>query len=227
MVGHTLPWTQIWTNLNNPLLTPRDTKSHFRVTHRSVRTRNTSTKPPPDEHAGDQPDDESQACRLCLVEVERFSHIARCWTTHQVFKPLVTLVNQTTDLNIGLTTALIHLGAVDPRSTLPPGLAALHTMMWKFFLIDYTRVDTDKLTFDPTRIWKAAVYRFENKIRARHTYLENRTRRATNLGRPPPPLSAETHSAPLARIEYHDNHTVIRTNHAHYSTLLKDLEITQ
>jgi hypothetical protein len=227
VVGHTLPWVQVWSNLNNPLLTPRDTKSHFRTIHRSIRTRNISAAPPPDEHGDDHPNDERLACRLCLVELERFSHIAKCWTTHQVFNPLVSFINKCTHLNVSLTVALIHLGVVNPRSTLPPGLAALHTMMWKFFLIDYTRVDTDKITFDPGRIWKAAVFRLENKIRARHTYLENRTSRAINLGRNPPPLNAEEHSAPLARIVYHDEYSVTRIDSPHYSALLKELEIDQ
>ena len=71
------------------------------------------------------------------------------------------------------------------------------------------------------------VFQMENKIRARHTYLENRTRRAINLGRNPTPLNAEEHSAPLARIEYHDEYSVTRIDSPHYSALLKELEIDQ
>ena len=43
-------------------------------------------------------------------------------------------------------------------------------MLWKFFLIDFTRVDTEKIKFEPKRPWRAAVLRLERKFHARHTF---------------------------------------------------------
>ena len=117
------------------LISRRDSKSHFRILHRSLRTRNLTPPSQPSNEA--EPNDECLACRRCLVERERFSHIARCYATRQVFRPLVTLANMFTPVALEpvLDEALIYIGAVSTRTTLPPGLVVLDTMLWKFFII--------------------------------------------------------------------------------------------
>ena len=75
-------------------------------------------------------------------------------------------------------------------------------MLWKFLLIDFVRVDTDKLRFDPDRVWRAAVRRLEVKISSRTTYLIRRSIKAVGLDRAPPPLDSETHSQPLVCYHY-------------------------
>ena len=130
------------------------------------------------------------------MESEHFSHIAKCYITRLVFAPLVALANLFTPVT--LDEALINIGAISPRLTLPPGLEVLHTVLWKFFLIDYTRVETDKLKFEPARPWRAAVQRVDRKFRARHTFLAQQAKDAVNLGRSPPPLTSEGHALPLA-----------------------------
>ena len=113
-LGQEVPLPQAFSNHSNPILTKRDSKSHFRILHRSLFTRNLAPSPPTLNEAA--PNDEHLACRLCLVEQERFSHIARCYVTRQVFAPLVTLANLF--LPVTLDEALINIGAVSTRTTL-------------------------------------------------------------------------------------------------------------
>ena len=96
---------------------------------------------------------------------ERFSHVAKCYVTRLLFTPLVDLAHLFLPVTL-LDEALISIGSISTRLTLPPGLAALHTMLWKLFPIDFTRVDTDKLKFEPKRPWRAAVIRLERKFQA-------------------------------------------------------------
>jgi len=193
-LGQEVPVLAAFANHSNPILTKRDSKSHFRILHRSLKTRNLAPSPQVTDEA--DPNDEHLACRLCLTELERFSHVAKCYVTRSVFAPLVALANLFT--SVTLDEALINIGAVSTRLTLPPGLAVLHTVLWKFFLIDFTRVDTDKLKFKPERPWRAAVQRVDRKFRARHTFLTQQAKDAVNLGRSPPPLTSEVHALPLA-----------------------------
>ena len=112
-LGQEVPLSQAFANHSNPILTKRDSKSHFRILHRSLRTRNLAPSPPVTNEAA--PNDEHLACRLCLVERERFSHIGRCYITRQVFAPLVALANAF--LPVSLDEALIYIGAISPRLT--------------------------------------------------------------------------------------------------------------
>ena len=45
-LGQEVPLPQAFANHSNPILTKRDSKSHFRILHRSLRTRNLAPPPP-------------------------------------------------------------------------------------------------------------------------------------------------------------------------------------
>ena len=196
-------------------------KAHFRILHRSLLTRNLAPSPPLLNEAA--PNDEHLACRLCLVEQERLSYIAKCYATRQVFAPLVALAN--VFLPVNLNEALICIGAISPRLTLPPGLAALYIMLWKFFLIDFTRVDTDNLKFEPGRPWRAAVLRVHRKFQVRHTFLTRQVTDAVDLGRSPPSLSSETHALPLVIIEGAEDFTISFTPHPEWTRVVNEASI--
>ena len=221
-LGRDLPLRAAFENHSNPILTKRDSKSHFRILHRSLFTRNLAPAPPVVNEA--DPNDEHSACRLCLVEQEKFSHIAKCYTTRLVFEPLVALANRF--IPVTLDEALINIGAISDRLTLPPGLAALHTMLWKFFLIDFTRVDTDKLVFEPKRPWRAAVLRLERKFQARHTFLVQQVQNAIDLGKSPPPLNSETHAFPLAEFDCTERGEVTITSHPEWRRVVDEARST-
>ena len=84
-------------------------------------------------------------------------------------------------------------------------------MLLKFFLIDFTRVDTDKLKFEPARPWRAAVQRVNRKFQARHTFLTQQAKDAVDLGRSSPPLTSESHALPLVAIASSENFEVLFT----------------
>ena len=208
-LGHEVPVAAAFASHSNPILTKRDSKSHFRILHRSLYTRNLAPSPTVTDEA--EPNDEHLACRLCLVELERFSHLTKCYTTRQVFAPLVSLANLF--LTVALDEALIGIGATSTRLILPPGLAILHTVLWKFFVIDFTRVDTDNYKFDPARPWRATVMRADRKFRARHTFLSQQARDAANLGRAPSPLTSESHALPLVAFSSSETFEVTYSPH--------------
>ena len=218
-LGHEVPLEAAFANHSNPTLTKRDSKSHFRILHRSLYTRNLA--PAPQVLDESSPNDERLACRLCLVEQERFSHIAACYVTRRVFAPLVALAN--CFFPITIDDALINIGAISTRLTLPPGLAALHTMLWKFFLIDFTRVDTDSYKFKPDRPWHAAVLRMERKFQARRTFLTRQAVDAADLGKPPPPLTSETHALPLVAISSTDSFEIAYTPHPEWVRVVAEV----
>ena len=220
-LGHEVPLPAAFANHSNPILTKRDSKSHFRILHRSLFTRNLAPAPKVIDEA--EPNDEHMACRLCLVEQERFSHIAACYVTRLVFAPLVALAN--CFLPVTMDEALINIGATSTRLTLPPGLAALHTVLWKFFLIDFTRVDTDNLKFEAARPWRAAVLRVERKFRARHTFLTQQATDAADLGRSPSPLTSETHALPLVAFASTENFAVTITPHPAWTRTVNEVSV--
>ena len=126
---------------------------------------------------------------------------------------------------INLNEALISIGAISTRLTLPPGLAALFIMLWKFFLIDFTRVDTDKLKFKPGRPWRAAVLRLHRKFQARHTLLTQQVTDALDLGRTPPSLSSETHALPLVILEGSEDFQISFTIHPEWARVVEEASI--
>ena len=98
-------------------------------------------------------------------------------------------------------------------------------MLWKFFLIDFTRVDTDKLKFEPTRLWRAAVLRVHRKFQARHTFLTQQVTDSVDLGRSPPSLSAETHALPLVIIEGAEDFTISFNPHPEWTRVVNKARI--
>ena len=216
-----VPMREVWRRFSNPLLTPRDYKSQFRVIHRSMRTHNIC----PDESATGDP----TLCRLCHRTVERFSHLSKCRKIRQVFEKLVTFANRfPEDLEEPLTLshALVYLGMTSERCVLPGGLSVLHCVLWKFVIIAFVQVDTDKAEFKPDAIWKAAVTRTHNKIAARHKYLERRAEKLFNLGKNVCPLSSETHAEPLAYFEQGQLEYEVECTYAKsFRELLAELDI--
>ena len=143
---------------------------------------------------------------------ERFSHIGECYAVEQLYDRLrefITLIAPS--LRVTTAPSFIYLGLTDSHQVLPPGLSVLHTMVWKFFLIDFVKVDTENAKFKPENVWRAAVLRVQRKIEARHTFLSDRLADALSLRRAPPApsLDAEDHALPLARFETRDDTEVV------------------
>ena len=98
-------------------------------------------------------------------------------------------------------------------------------MPWKFFLIDFTRVDTDKLKFEPRRPWRAAVLRLERKFQARLTFLTQQVTDAIDLGRAPPALNSETHALPLVAFASSEIFEVTATPHPAWQRVVEQANL--
>ena len=76
-----------------------------------------------------------------------------CELIQRTFRPLRALTASITGRKVGLDSRFIYLGLVEDEF-LSGSLSALHVILWKFVLIAFTRVDTDKEEFKPDRVWK-------------------------------------------------------------------------
>jgi len=57
--------------------------------------------------------------------------------------------------------------AVDSRAqVLPSGLSALHLIMWKFVILNFTMVQLENRPFNPEEVWHGAIRRLEVRLNA-------------------------------------------------------------
>ena len=212
---------EVWARFSSPNITPRDSKNYFRIVHRSFRTRNLVPHVSRNEES---PNDESCACRLCLVERERFSHIGTCHVICASFRHLSTFASQY-GLTLPLNPALIFLGMTDERTVLPGAISDLHIIYWKFIVIQMVRVDTEGAKFDPEKVWHAAVRRLASRVDSAVTALTRQVDTAVGLGRSLPPLDSTNASwDPLLYFEYEDQYTLRTTYSAPYLQLIRELD---
>ena len=65
-----------------------------------------------------------------------------------------------------LTREFIFHGVVDDCRILPPGLSALHLILWKFVIYNFTMVQLENRPFDPEATWACAIRRLEVRLNA-------------------------------------------------------------
>lgn len=66
-----------------------------------------------------------------------------------------------------LTHALIFHALDKEGRMLPPALSALHLILWKMVIFNFTTVDTDGNRFRPSKVWSDALRRYETRLSAR------------------------------------------------------------
>ena len=178
MAGTNLDWTSIWRRFTNQLVTPRDYKNYYRFLHRSMRTRNLFPKE----------GDDGEACRMCLVERERFSNISQCHSVQQVFDLFVRFA-RTFIPSLQADQRLICFG-LNGHQPLPGGLSAFHIIIWKFIIIDFTQADINGTKFEPTRVWEAAARRMRSRLMAHEANMLRKARAHRSRDWKPPGVSA-------------------------------------
>ena len=219
-LGKDVPIREVWGRFCSPNITPRDSKNYFRIVHRSFRTRNLV---PHTNRNEESPNDEACACRLCLVEKERFSHLGKCTVISKVFSNVSSLASRY-GVKVGTSPDMIYLGMIDERTVLPGALSDLHIILWKFVVIAMVKVDTEGARFKEAEVWKAAVRRLKSRVDAAQVTVERRAETALGLGHSPPPLDAECRAwEPLVYFEYDDSFQVITHYSDPYNELILDL----
>ena len=81
----------------------------------------------------------------------------------------------------------MYLGLRRDWSPLTGYAAAYYTILWKFILIQYTRVDTDDTEFDERYIMTAAARRTHERIEGYGRVLQLEIERYRSRGQPTPP----------------------------------------
>jgi hypothetical protein len=183
----------VWAQFTNPLVSPRDFKSAFRIVHRSLFLRFFNPAAP------------DSMCRLCRCAPERFSHLAECEYIRDTFDFFVAFASQYMDTEAwGNPTSplVVYLGMVDGTTPLPGAMAALRVIVWKFALIAMVKVDTEGAKYEPERVWKGALRRFQTRVLRYDTYVARLFLRQACFGRAPP--NPARHSAVLAPIQGYD-----------------------
>ena len=136
------------------------------------------------------------------------------------FKNIIKLASRY-DKKVKLTQAFIYLGVLDERTALAGALSDLHIILWKFVVIDMVKVDTEGAQYDVTKVWHAAVRRWEARAEAARVKLERKVASAIGLGNQPPPLEADCEAwDPVIYFEYDDEHRVLTRYSAPYLELL-------
>ena len=171
-------------------------KNWTRIAHRAVMTRNHSPNAP------------SRMCRCCESEPERFSHIGTCTEIREVFKLFAAFASTLTGKDIDPTPALVFLGLVpagrgmefgplgqkrDGRGAmeaLSGGLASLHTIMWKFILIAFTKKDIEGTPFEPQEIWLQTLRRLRVRLKSQAERVRRSVLQRRAGGKLPLPLTA-------------------------------------
>jgi|EP00966_Prymnesium_polylepis_P312212 hypothetical protein len=124
------------------MLTNKDKKNNLRILQRAIKTRVW--------------EDSNAPCRICGLGRDTISHLATCQPIRQIFSVF----------EDSPSPELIYLGIRANHLPLTGLDSVLYTLLRKFILIAYTRVDTDNATFSVEQISKAAAARASTRIEA-------------------------------------------------------------
>ena len=208
-LGIEINFTEVWNRFCTPVITPRDGKNYFRFLHRSMLTRN--LKP---SVQGDDP----EVCRMCASTREHFSHIHECSEMKQVFTHFAALATAA-GFRCSATQELIVLGMFGGQP-LPPGLSALHIILWKFAIIAFVQADEKRAAFVPADIWKAALRRLRSRMLSHEE--AQRRRAAANRSRGVMSTSSVTASNQLVPLAHYEDDTLEVCYHTELQRRLVD-----
>ena len=135
----------------------------MRVIHRAIRARTW--------------EDKQAKCRLCGCGRDSITHFQECPVLIQLF----------TIFEESPSPQLIYLGLRRDWRPLAGYAAAYYTILWKFILIQYTRVDTDDADFDTKYIVRATARRTHERIEAYGYNLRVEIERYRSRGQLTPP----------------------------------------
>ena len=124
-------------------------------------------------------------CRCCGVARETHVHMVRCHVLWEVWKPLRRLANAMWKHN-NISNELIFLGVTEKGELLPPGLLALHRILWKILIIAWTRAEFENTPVNPKDIWNITFRRMTVRVRALYAEHTNKARAARLHHRTPP-----------------------------------------
>ena len=177
-----LPFHLVWQRLHHPCLTNPDRKNNLRIINRSLYTR-TWANP-------------NATCRLCGRGHDRLSHLSECPVVQSLFTPFEDPPSP----------QLIYLGLYRNLAPVTGSTAALYTLVWKYALVQFTRVDTEGASFESTEIYEAALRRLATRIEALSAELRGTLERYRSRGEDAPPSLFARYRKALAPSASVDDH---------------------
>ena len=169
---------------NTRLLTPRDWASHFKnVLHRALLVRSITTEEP---------------CRCCGFARENLQHFADCDAAKKLFlflkKITASKVSET-----GSEWERFCLFALLPSGKLAEGWINLHLLIWKQLIALLVRIELEGEKYDEKAVFGPTWTRFERKVLALKTKVDEDLRRTESRGDLPRDMSKRSRCiAPLA-----------------------------
>ena len=158
-----IPWRAIGENLSQGLGTNRDTSSWFKnILHRALYLRG----------KGGQ----DTACSACHQENEDWLHLWQCPVWETIWRQFINDVNEILPPIQGKERArfgpsFIYLGILDEDSTphaLPKSLALMHTILWKYIIMELYKVSNNEhYKINTNNVARSAIRRYTTRIRAR------------------------------------------------------------
>ena len=119
----------------------------------------------------------------------------------EVWKPLRRLSNALWKHN-NVSHELVFLGVTERGELLPPGLLALHRILWKILNIAWTRVEFENIPISPKGIWNITYRRLVARVRALYAEFTLKAWSARVHNRTPPnPTTINRWIQPIAKCE--------------------------
>ena len=103
----------------------------------------------------------------------------------EVWKPFRRLANAIWKHN-NISSELVFLGVTVTGELFPPGLLALHRIMWKILIIAWTRVEFENIPISATSIWNITFRRLVARVRALYAEHTLKAWKARMHNRTPP-----------------------------------------
>ena len=184
-------WNEFGNIFRSKLLTNLDYQTYFKyIVHRRLYVR-----------AFMPEEDGYNRCRCCHSAKETQAHLHRCcelWPIWKEFRRLVGMTWRTVKHSVELT----FLGITE-AGLLPEALRALHIIMWKIVIIEFTRtgMETGRV-FSRKSIFPIAIRRFQTRMNGVIMVHINAVKKAKRRSRPPPKADKiNALLSPLASVE--------------------------
>jgi hypothetical protein len=172
-------WSVVAERYATRFLTLKDGATHFKHTrHRAIFTRN--------RLSGNNKAD--RLCRLCHKTTESSTHLGQCAVIKKLFTRVYRLNGTNTKIcsalrkgeggqNNNATSEILFLSS---RSEVPPSIGSLHTILWKYTLVHWYKVDIEKKEFIKDTVWGQAIRRFAELCLVQASQIQESTIHSTS-----------------------------------------------
>jgi hypothetical protein len=150
-------WTIVADRCAARFLTHKDAATHFKhITHRAIFTRNRK----PESNKKDR------LCRLCHKAKEDSLHMGQCKLIQALFSRInrlnATPIRICSTLRKGDQTnnTVMKILFLAPLAEVPLAIGSLLTILWKYTLMHWYKVDIEKKEFIKVTVWSQAIRRF-------------------------------------------------------------------